>query len=321
MNLNMRISVALCTYNGAAYLQQQLNSIAAQTRQPDELIICDDVSSDATLSIAKNFANKVPFSVHVHQNKQNIGSTANFSQAIEYCTSDLIALADQDDVWHRHKLERLSQIFIEDERIALAFSDASITSADLSPQSMTLWQSLHLDKTMQVQLSSNNAFQYLLNKNYVTGALSMFRSSYKTDIIPIPPHWIHDRWIALIIAAQARLALIPEPLILYRQHQHNQVGVGRPSFFVRAIRSLRLNAYDYKIAYEDYENLFNRLQMVDNVDDDNLRLLEKKLQHYQIRANFPSSRFQRVPIILRELSQYKRFSSNGRVSALRDLLG
>ncbi|MBC7931137.1 MAG: glycosyltransferase, partial [Rubrivivax sp.] len=94
-----RLSIAMCTYDGGRYLAEQLASIAAQTRAPDELVVCDDRSRDETTSIVRRFAETAPFPVRLYVNEQNLGSTRNFEKAIGLCEGELIALSDQDDVW------------------------------------------------------------------------------------------------------------------------------------------------------------------------------------------------------------------------------
>ena len=95
----LHISVAMCTYNGGKYLREQLISIAKQARLPDELIVCDDVSNDATLQILNEFQKMAPFPIRIHRNGVRLGVTKNFEQAIALCNGDIIALSDQDDVW------------------------------------------------------------------------------------------------------------------------------------------------------------------------------------------------------------------------------
>src|SRR5689334_22293429 len=121
------ISVALCTYNGSRYLKEQLDSIASQTRRPDEVVIRDDVSADNTVKIAQQFAETVPFPVHIHRNPENLGSTRNFESAIEACRGEIIALSDQDDVWESQKLERIETEFAADPGLGTVFSDAVLT--------------------------------------------------------------------------------------------------------------------------------------------------------------------------------------------------
>src|SRR5215831_9689965 len=91
-----RISVAMCTFNGGRYLEEQLESIALQTRLPCELVVCDDHSADDTTSILKKFQTRAPFPLRIVQNPLRMGSTRNFDQAIGMTVGDFIALCDQD---------------------------------------------------------------------------------------------------------------------------------------------------------------------------------------------------------------------------------
>jgi glycosyltransferase involved in cell wall biosynthesis len=87
------LSVALATFNGKDYLPEQLRSLAAQSRQPDELVICDDHSIDETLAIIRAFTPNAPFPVRLYVNEHNLGSTKSFEKAFQYCQCDIIALA------------------------------------------------------------------------------------------------------------------------------------------------------------------------------------------------------------------------------------
>src|SRR4029077_8380451 len=108
-----RLSIAMCTYNGARFLPEQLESIAAQTRLPDELVVCDDGSADESAEIVRNFGKNAPFPVRLELNEKNLGATKNFEKAIGLCQGDLISLADQDDVWKPQKLSKLWLVFQE----------------------------------------------------------------------------------------------------------------------------------------------------------------------------------------------------------------
>src|ERR1043166_3411462 len=105
----MKLSIALCTYNGAAFLREQLESIAAQTRTPDELVISDDQSTDGTLRLIEEFAETAGFPVRVSVNESNLGTAKNFEKAISLCRGDVIMLSDQDDVWHSDRLESVER--------------------------------------------------------------------------------------------------------------------------------------------------------------------------------------------------------------------
>ncbi|HIE59179.1 MAG TPA: glycosyltransferase, partial [Hydrogenothermaceae bacterium] len=94
----MRISIALATYNGDTYLQDQLNSYIAQERLPDEMVVCDDVSKDETVAILEAFQKVAPFEVQIIKNETNLGYTKNFEKALSLCSGDIVFFSDQDDV-------------------------------------------------------------------------------------------------------------------------------------------------------------------------------------------------------------------------------
>src|SRR5262249_43905388 len=134
------ISVALCTWNGSAFLQKQLESITAQSLPPHEVVIFDDCSSDDTVVLATQFAERAPFPVHVHVNPRNLGTRDNFAASIAACTGEIVALSDQDDVWLPHKLERLASALADNPDAAFAFSDALMVDGNLQPIPYTLWE-------------------------------------------------------------------------------------------------------------------------------------------------------------------------------------
>src|SRR5215468_7332763 len=125
----MKISVAICTYNGARFVREQLASIAAQTRPPDELIVCDDGSKDATVEIINSFARASGFPVQLKINEARLGSTRNFDQALGLCNGEGIAFSDQDDVWLPQKLEMLEKHLMRGA--ALAFTDGEVVDSSL----------------------------------------------------------------------------------------------------------------------------------------------------------------------------------------------
>ncbi len=101
----MKTSVAMCTYNGESYLDEQLQSILEQTEPIDEIVICDDGSIDKTLSIIEKFI-KAGTPIRLILNQKNLGYTRNFEKAICLCSGDIIFLADQDDIWMPEKVKK-----------------------------------------------------------------------------------------------------------------------------------------------------------------------------------------------------------------------
>ena len=115
------ISVILCTYNGEKYIKKQIDSILMQSVCPDEIIICDDNSTDRTCEIINNINDK---RIILHCNKNNYGVTRNFSNGLMLCNGEYIFLSDQDDVWEHDKVEKMLRIFQQNKDTNLIFTDA-----------------------------------------------------------------------------------------------------------------------------------------------------------------------------------------------------
>lgn len=128
----MRISVCMATYNGAKYIGQQLESILRQGRQPDEVILCDDGSTDETVHIIRKFIenNGLQDTWRLCQNEQNKGYPGNFYYAMGLCSGDIVFLADQDDLWHREKIARMCQVFEERPEAMVVCCKLSLIDAE-----------------------------------------------------------------------------------------------------------------------------------------------------------------------------------------------
>jgi glycosyltransferase involved in cell wall biosynthesis len=319
----MQVSVALCTYNGAEYLPAQLDSFLSQSRKIDELIICDDCSTDETQKILKSFIEVAPFPVKLHINKKNIGSTGNFENAISLCTGDLIALSDQDDIWFENKLESLARVFEQSESIGAVFSDAIVVDASLVHHCHTLWQYAGLTLNEQREIHRDATLSVLLRHQVVTGATLMFRSRYREFILPIPSDWVHDAWIATMLATCASIKIIDSPLIYYRQHSTNQLGVKWIGFLKHIESSLTLNweAY-YLYEIEKFDKCLKKLATTNiQIRPNAINQIESKINHLKYRGNFPRSRILRIPFILYSLTKFDYFHySAGWKVAIRDFL-
>ena len=330
----LQVSVAMCTYNGAEYLRAQLDSIAAQSRLPDELVICDDCSTDQTREILEDFARTAPFRVAVHLNDQNVGSSRNFEQAIKRCSGDVIALSDQDDIWHPDKLKWAEDQFLNDPDVSLVFTNGDVVDENLKPLGWTIWQLIRFGEKEQSLFRAGRAFEVLLDHNVVTGATTAFRSGFRDLVLPIPTDvvhdgWkvIHDGWLALMISATSKIAFTPTPLLKYRQHQNQQIGVRNvlqpapiPKRAGLAESAFRRNSFDTELHY--FETIWQRLS--DHQDrfpsTESMAELKARITHFKTRAALPTSRFKRIPLVFREFRKlrYHRYS-NGVYSATKDL--
>jgi glycosyltransferase involved in cell wall biosynthesis len=190
-----KISVALCTYNGELYLREQLESIFKQTRFPDEIIVCDDCSTDSTFKILNDFCKISPVPFKIYVNKKNLGVSKNFERAISLCTGDIIFLSDQDDVWLPEKIEKVIKAFNCNKDCSYVFSDAYVVNKDLHPLGYTMWESISFGKWQRESFKKSRQLKVLLKHNVVSGATMAFRSELKKIILPISEIWIHDGWI------------------------------------------------------------------------------------------------------------------------------
>jgi hypothetical protein len=325
----MQISIAMGTYNGAVYLPEQLASIAAQTRLPDEVIVCDDCSTDSTAAIVEEFARRAPMPVKRQINQRNLGSTRNFERAIASCTGDIIALCDQDDVWRGDKLQLIEDAFARAPLAGLVFSDAEIADENLNHLGRRMWAERGLTRAKRKLFDAGRSLDVLIPGWTVTGATMAFRARYKDLILPIPDEipMIHDGWIALAIAAVADVKLITEPLIKYRQHGGQQVGAPlseeQTSGPLQAIDAGLRRSTSYADLRLTLTTLRQRLTAHQDSFDCGAAFLsiENYERHINARSNLGNGRLGRLPTILREVMglRYHRYSK-GFSSALKDLV-
>ena len=319
MNTPLSLSIALATYNGERYIAEQLDSIVRQTRLPDELVISDDASVDTTRAIVSDFAGRAPFPVRLLANKERLGSTRNFEVAIRACGGDIIFLCDQDDVWYPGKIALIEKRFMDDAGAGVVFTDADVVDQDLHPLGLRLWEAVRFNRPRQAQFDAGDAFSVLLKRYMVTGATMAFRSRYRDLLLPIPDIWVHDAWIAMLMGATSQLAVLPTPLIAYRQHSANQIGIPR-----RGKNRGKTCATIHGLQVLRYEGAVKRLlEFGDRFPDSghNIRRLEETLNFLRTVAALPDARWRRLPGVLRELAalRYHRYAKGFR-SFRQDLL-
>ena len=326
----MRLSVAMCTYNGALYLQSQLESLATQRKLPDELVVCDDGSSDGTLSILERFAERAPFAVRIVRNDANLGYSRNFMQAVHLCTGEGIALCDQDDLWYPNKLARFAEIFESDPKVEGVFSDGDLIDGNGSPLGTTLWRRFRFHAADQLRFRTGDGVDALLRRNVVTGMAFAFRSSAKSALAALPDSWIHDGWLAFLLAMRSKLFACPERLVAYRIHSSQSIGTpSSGSAKLGALRRGGLAAYaadvhkrnldEYQRTAVQFDDLYAFLAK-SGTESMLLRKVAAKAEHARHCAHVLAlERRQRLGMVLPRLRSYARFSPNGLRAMPRDL--
>ena len=324
MNEPLRVSVVMTTYNGAVHLREQLDSLAAQTRPPDELVVCDDGSTDATPEILAAFAGAAGFPVRVHRNAVNLGADQNFSHALSLADGDVLFCCDQDDAWDAGKLAAVAAIFEASPEVGMVLNDAEVADDALRPTGATLWQSLGFTPARQDHLEEGAAFYELTKSVVAYGCAMAFRADLRDLYLPVPPTASFDHWIALCVAAVAPVRLVREPQQRYRQHARQVVGVRRLPMHRLVVSLLRRSGEDDGGRYlAQLEELDRRLR--GRADSPELRRarahLTGRLKFYRDRARLRRSLAWRGPLIAKNLllGRY-RTQGQGWKSAALDLL-
>lgn len=222
----------MATYNGARFLREQLDSIATQTVLPAELVVTDDGSTDDTLSIVRAFAETAPFPVHIHENPVRLGYRGNFIRNMGLCTSELIALCDQDDVWEPNKLARASEPF-GDPDVLLSYHESWLIDS----------AGKRIELVRMLLLADRNAPSSVFPMRNPYGFAMVFRRRLldfsdlwekSVDNLQLKERMAHDQWVFFLASALGTVAFIDEPLAGYRQHDNNTYGFGRPAPTLRA---------------------------------------------------------------------------------------
>ncbi|HET7576763.1 MAG TPA: glycosyltransferase [Sphingomicrobium sp.] len=219
----LRVSIAMATYNGERFIREQLDSFAAQTRLPDELAVCDDGSTDATIEVVREFAATAPFHVRLECNSTNLGSNENFSKAVSMCSGDWIFFSDQDDRWHSEKISRVLECF--KDGIHVVTNDCMITDEHENPWNTKL---------------SNVRSLGLPDEALESGCCTAFTHHFAELAFPVPPEVAYDTWTCFLGDRLRLRAILAEPLQIYRRHGRNlsnaSISWRKPTWWKLAVR-------------------------------------------------------------------------------------
>jgi glycosyltransferase involved in cell wall biosynthesis len=211
----VKVSIAMATYNGARYIREQLDSFSIQTRLPDELVVCDDCSTDETIQIVNNFKKHSPFNIKVLSNENQLGHTKNFEKAILHCAGDIIFISDQDDVWHKEKIEEHIKLYNENKSHLMIVNNMEIVNDNLKNECITL-------------------FDFIKSKghgeeSYIFGCGVSIKRDFKQISLPFPDvvrgKFGHDTWLVGFANALKVNHIHYKSLQLYRRHDSNLYNI------------------------------------------------------------------------------------------------
>jgi glycosyltransferase involved in cell wall biosynthesis len=317
-----KTSVAIATYNGAKFLEEQLASIARQSVPVDEVVISDDCSTDESVRVSREAVARLGLSARILDNGARLGVASNFERAISACSGEIIFLADQDDVWYPNKVERILGAFAENPRLLAVFSDAVVVDELRRPlHDSLLWLS-RLTQTERASIRAGRTFVVLMTRNVATGATMALRSSAVSSALPVPSGWYHDEWLALYLSSVGEVGLIDEPLIEYRQHLSNTIGAPRQLGFLEKLVSLtKLSRDERRQAADRARRLAERFASSPELPPHLRAHALEKREHLRVRAELPKCKLRRLPAVARELANGHYFKySHGIRAVARDLL-
>lgn len=204
-----------------------MESILNQTMKVDEIVVCDDGSTDNTLPIIEGLAGTTDTAIHIHRNETNLGPARNFQKAINLCTGDIIFLSDQDDVWIPEKVVTIINYFASHPTINVVFTDGNLMDGEKNIGS--LWHSLGITPNAQKAIDDGFGIELFACESRATGATMAVRSTFE----PLhtlnhyqPSHFLHDELLSMLALYYSQLGYCSEKLINYRIHSDQECGLG-----------------------------------------------------------------------------------------------
>lgn len=328
-----RISVVMCTYQGAEFVAEQVSSILSQTVMPHELVVGDDASSDDTLAIVRRIvaeheaAGGSPVELRVltrdpEIREQPFGVAGNFARTLEAARGDIILLSDQDDRWAPDRIAVSLAALGAHPDAGLMHANARLVDAGGAPLGVDLFDALGVRPGELAEIDAGDGFATLLRRNLVTGATAAVTADLVRAALPVPDGWIHDEWLAAVAAALGRTVVVRESVVDYRQHGRNQIGARKLDWSTRVARLREPRTARNTRLVRRSASLVDRLeQLGDRVPASRLDAAREKLIHEQRRSTLPASRLARIGPVVREwrTGRYDAFGL-GKQDVLRDLV-
>ena len=229
--------IALATCDGSRFLEEQLDSLAAQTLPPCRLVVVDDGSNDDTVARIRMWALRSSFSVLLLVRENRLGSLTSFAEALAATEAAYVFLCDQDDHWDPDKAEVLLRCMARLEekhgRDVPLLVHGDLRLIDVS--GTVINPSFHLLQNLD---PSRDDLLDLALQNTVTGCATLVNRACLDAALPFPERAVlHDWWLALVAAGLGAVAYEPVPLVSYRQHGSNLVGAA--GFRQQMFRRLR----------------------------------------------------------------------------------
>lgn len=199
------VSVCMAVYNGEKFIREQIQSVLIELQSNDELLIFDDLSTDATVKIASEFSHDNR--VKITKNQIQLGVVKNFDRALGQAKGDYIFLCDQDDVWLSGKVNLCVTAL---QKHLLVVTDCKLVDQTLNETAPSFFNLRH---------SGRGVFKNIWKNSYL-GCCMAFRKELLSLALPIPAKIpMHDMWLGLLAELKGSVLFMPIQLSLYRRHQ------------------------------------------------------------------------------------------------------
>jgi glycosyltransferase involved in cell wall biosynthesis len=242
--MQVKVSVVMCTYNGAKYIKEQIDTILAQTYPLFEFLIFDDSSTDDTMQILVENAATNPV-IKVIKNEVNVGFAANFKKALLAAKGDVIAIADQDDVWAKQKIERMLSDW--NETSLLVYCN-SIRFTNIVPSNPLP------NKNYRRFEGANPRKIFLFNT--ISGHAMLIKRELLEFSLPYADNIFYDWWFAVNAAYNGGVSYVDEILVYQRVHTNNvSVGGGFDYTKKRNISTYKKMVLDHLGEFQKAHNL------------------------------------------------------------------
>lgn len=255
------IDILLATYNGAKYLPEQLASLDAQTHTNWALIVRDDGSTDGSLEIVRNWAERTSRPIQIiEDNDTRVGPAESFGRLLARSTSPYFAFCDQDDVWAVDKLTHLLEAALRaPEGVLLAHCDLAVVNEALSLVAPSFWHQQQNDAELRSGAPQDRT--RLFFQNPVTGCAMLGNAALREKMLPIPDAVsMHDWWATLTAAFSGQIIPVDTPLVNYRQHDHNSVGARERTFGKMITTLFTEPAAGFKRTWKIFDRLAQQTQ-------------------------------------------------------------
>lgn len=240
----MTVSVCMGIYNGEKYIEKQLQTILKQSKPADEVILCDDGSTDNTVEIVEKFiqSNGLTKTWKLYQNKENKGYPENFYYAMGLCTQEIVFLADQDDIWDVYKIEKMCEVLVAHPDISVICCKFGLIDAEEN-RIYTIMQPTVAKGTSAV---SKISIEKVFYKYEWPGMVMAYRRGWyegKMSKMDSPIRIPHDFLICALAAEENSIAQIDMELAYHRRHDNN---AGEEEHRLRRLLSKERKLYEIK---------------------------------------------------------------------------